>query len=252
VGRCVDLGMKKLSLIGLLILFAMFQWQCGYQVLNINLEPIDDWKTDIYYHQGTPIAISRLDNSILTTYVVKTPESRYQIFISARNLSDKEMIISHEDINVLFNTSIGPIESETLDPNVILSKKIRADNLETALTAMNAALVQVSITSGTVGDNQVNITTKQSGLNPANLQMIDQQVVNSTASANSLKNSLLFKNTIFPDKKIDGLCYIKPFPSSITTPKGVYSTEKVKIESISVNIRVGTDFHSLTYKMPQS
>ena len=116
--------MKKLSLIGLLILFAMSQWQCGYQVLNINLEPIDDWKTDIYYHQGIPIAISKLDNSILTTYVVKTPESRYQIFLSAKNLSDKQIIISHDDVNVLFNTSIGSIESETLDPNVILSKNL--------------------------------------------------------------------------------------------------------------------------------
>jgi hypothetical protein len=244
--------MKKLSLIGLLILFAMAQWQCGYQVLNINLEPIDDWKTDIYYHQGIPIAISKLDNSILTTYVVKTPESRYQIFLSAKNLSDKQIIISHDDVNVLFNTSIGSIESETLDPTLILSKKIRADNLEMALIAMNAALGQASTTTGTVGDNQVNITTRQSVLNPANVQMIDQQVANSVTSSNNLKNNLLFKNTIFPDKEIDGLCYIKPFPSSITTPKGVYSTERVKIEGVSVNIRIGTDFHTLTYKMPQS
>ncbi len=229
----------------------MIQWQCAYQVLNINLEPIDDWKTNIYYHQGTPIAISKLDNSILTTYVVKTPESRYQIFLSAKNLSDRQIIISHEDVSVFFNTSVGNIESETLAPDVILSKKIRADNWEMALIAMNAALGQASTTSGTVGGNQVNITTRQSVLNPANVQMIDQQVANSVTSSNNLKNSLLFKNTIFPDKEVNGLCYIKPFPSNITIAGGIYSTKNVKIVGISVNIRVGTDFHTLTYKMPQ-
>ena len=214
--------MKKIFLISFFILIISIQWGCGYRVLNINLEPVNDWKTEIYYHQGLPIAISKLNNSILTTYIVKTPLSRYQIFLSARNLSEKQIIISNEDVNVSFNTSIGLIQSGTLDPSIILSKKIRTDNLRIGLLAVSAALNQTSTISGTVGGNQVNVTNRQSGLSSDNVQMIDQQVANSVSSKNALKDNLLFKNTIFPQKEIYGLCYVKPFPLTIKGKKWSY------------------------------
>ena len=177
-----------------LTVIAFFQLQCAGPVININLEPVDDWKTNIYYYQGTPIAVSKLKNSILTTYAVKTPSSQYQLFLSAKNLSEKNILLSHDDVSVILNTKVGQIESETLNPNEVLSKKIRADNLELGLMAMNAALSQVSTTSGTVGGNQVNLTTTQSGYNLANAQILEQKSSNAKGSTVNLRNSLLFKN----------------------------------------------------------
>lgn len=239
-------AMKKL-----LILFAILQFNCG-PVININLEPIDDWKTEIFYYQGTPIAISQLKNSILTTYSVKTPAGKYQLFLSAKNLSDSPIIISYENVSILFDTNVGPIKTEVMDPSVVLSKKIKADNLDIALTAVNAALSQTATTSGTVGGSQVNLTTTQSGYNPANAQIVGQKISNSVASTHSLKNSLLFKNTIFPGKEVSGLCYVKMLPIRINTPQGSYSTDGIKINGLGVNIKIGNDSHMLSFKLPKS
>ena len=238
--------MKKL-----LVLFAILQFNCG-PVININLEPIDDWKTEIYYYQGIPIAISKLDNSILTTFAVKTPSNEFQLFISAKNLSDESVIINYENINVLFNTNAGPIKTEIINPSVILSEKIKADNLEIALTAVNAALSQTLTTSGTVDGSQVNLTTTQSGYNPANANLMEQKQLNATTSAERLKNSLLFKNTIFSGKEVSGLCYVRKLPPSISTPQGSYSTRGLIINGLGVNIKLGNDNHMLSFELPKS
>ena len=233
-----------------LTVIAFFQLQCAGPVININLEPVDDWKTNIYYYQGTPIAVSKLKNSILTTYAVKTPSSQYQLFLSAKNLSEKNILLSHDDVSVILNTKVGQIESETLDPNEVLSKKIRADNLELGLMAMNAALSQVSTTSGTVGGNQVNLTTTQSGYNLANAQILEQKSSNAKGSTVNLRNSLLFKNTVLPNQEVSGLVYIKGLPGFIRTSTGNVSTSGIKVLGFGVNVKVGDDFHIISYNMP--
>jgi len=115
--------MRRKSFLIIIILFPLIFFQCAYQVLNINLEPVDDWKTEVFYHQGTPVAVSKLENSVLTTYVVKTPQKRYQIFLAVNNISENQFILSYENVKVIYNTSIGPIKSETLNPNEVISKK---------------------------------------------------------------------------------------------------------------------------------
>jgi len=117
--------------------------------------------------------------------------------------------------------------------------------------AMNAALGQATTTTGTVGGSQVNLTTRQSTLNQANIQSLNQQANKSISTTNNLKNSLLFKNTIFPGQGAEGLCYIKQFPGTLPDPNGPLSTMNVNIESIGVNIQCGPDYHTLTYKLPK-
>ena len=98
----------------------------------------------------------------------------------------------------------------------------------------------------------VNLTTTQLGYNPANAQILDQKVSNFTVSVANLRNSFLFKSTIFPNKKVKGLAYIKELPGFISTPNGNFSTSGIKIIGVGINIKFGGNSHSISFKMPQS
>ena len=62
----------------------------------------------------------------------------------------------------------------------------------------------------------------------------------------------MFKSTIFPNKKVKGLAYIKELPGFISTPNGNFSTSGIKIIGVGINIKFGGNSHSISFKMPQS
>ena len=240
--------MKNLISVFILLLFT----QCA-PVLDLPLEPVKDFKTEIYYHQGTPFAISKMNNSIVSTYIKKTTTGSYQLFLAALNKSATPINIGHNNVDVTFLTSIGPIQTGTMEPRRILEKKIRSDNLDIALTGLNSALNQATYTTGTVGGSQVNVKTTQSGLNAANQQMLNQKSSNSANTTNSLKNSLLFKSTVMPNDEISGIVYLKNIPSQIKNNKGKnLSTSNVKIKGIGISIRCGKDTHQSKYTIPEN
>ena len=176
--------------------------------LDIYLEPdIREVNQEVIYTQGIPVIISKMPSSIMTAYLLKTPYDEFRLFIAVKNLSQERILFSYDNVKSVYKTTAGDLFAKSISPKEVLTKKIQTDKFEIALLAVNGAL-QSTRTTGTLGSESVDITSTTTGLDAGDLYTIDRTAQRQLSSTTSLQNSLLQKNTVFPNSIVSGFVFL--------------------------------------------
>jgi len=237
-----------------LILFVVFIG-CAPKI-NTYLEPhIKESNQEVIYNQGIPVVVSRMPSSIMAAYLLKTPDDKFRVFIAANNLSQERILFSYQDVKSIYNTSGGDFFAKPVSPKQVLINKIQTDRFEMALLAVNGAL-QSTRTTGTLGGESVDITTTSTGVDAGDLYTIDRTKQRQISSTTSLQNSLLQKNTVFPNSVVSGFVFLEDLLSkkiSTTTDRQIRNVNGSIPELYNVNIRVsfGNEYHQFWYSIPK-
>ena len=154
--------------------------------------------------------------------------------------------------------AIENLFAKSISPKEVLTKKIQTDKFEIALLAVNGAL-QSTRTTGTLGSESVDITSTTTGLDAGDLYTIDRTAQRQLSSTTSLQNSLLQKNTVFPNSIVSGFVFL----DDLLTDKrrlnrlnnnglGGMEEYKSKVTGVSIRITFGNESHQFWYTLPNN
>jgi hypothetical protein len=239
------------------ILFVLLFIGCAPKI-NTYLEPhIKELNQEVIYNQGIPVVVSRMPSSIMAAYLLKTPDDEFRVFIAANNLSQERILFSYQDVKSIYNTSGGDFFAKPVSPKQVLINKIQTDRFEMALLAVNGAL-QSTRTTGTLGGESVDITTTTAGLDAGDLYTIDRTKQQQIASTTSLQNSLLLKNTVFPNSIVSGFVFLEDLLSRKNNAQSVMRRQirnangyLPELYNINIRISFGNEHHQFWYSIPK-
>ena len=194
----------------------------------------------------------------MTAYLLKTPYDEFRLFIAVKNLSQERILFSYDNVKSVYKTTAGDLFAKSISPKEVLTKKIQTDKFEIALLAVNGAL-QSTRTTGTLGSESVDITSTTTGLDAGDLYTIDRTAQRQLSSTTSLQNSLLQKNTVFPNSIVSGFVFL----DDLLTDKrrlnrlnnnglGGMEEYKSKVTGVSIRITFGNESHQFWYTLPNN
>lgn len=243
--------MKRLWVILFILLYG-----CA-PILDTYLEPdIRESNQEVIYSQGIPVVVSKMPSSIMTAYLLKTPYDEFRLFVAVKNLSQERVLFSYDDVKSVYSTSGGDLFAKSISPKQVLTKKIQTDRFEMALLAVNGAL-QSTRTTGTLGGESVDITSTSTGLAAGDLYIADRTAQRQSSSTNVLKNSLLQKNTVFPNSIVSGFVFLEDLLSRKS--ENHYKRQirgeigyRHQITGVSIRITFGNESHQFWYTLPSN
>jgi len=227
-------------------------------VMDTYFEPeIKKSNQEIIYSQGIPVVLSKLPSSIMATYLLKTTNDEFRVFVAGKNLSEERIIFSYENIKSVYETTDDKYFAKSMSPKEVIIKKVQMDRFEMALLAVNSAL-QSTKTVGTVGEQDIDITTTSTGIDAGDIYLAEKTAQRQLSSTTSLKNSLLQKNTVFPNSIVSGFVFLEELritPNQSTNRRGqaftdLYRVGSEKITSVHIRIGFGNDYHQFLYHLP--